>query len=333
MALPFAFEESVFEEGGEASGGRGPLASPYSARRCEPEWFCEQVNCQDDLERANVRKFRGDLAYKQQEFQRNGATNTDHITAILNLQYAIYCLLEDIEEIIGCLQRLISLHPFHPQTWTLLAEAYMSLLHFPAPLSGTEAGASQGDGFTARSCFRVSSKEASFLSHPTQSQREDDPLSCSVHLNDNFGSCVECQNGQRPNSTLGNSGPRPIMKRASMGQQRLNDICIYSCASFIRARRLFQLTQLTQSSFALESNLKMQQEIEDKVQSFGLEADLLSLMTEAMGEDLVREKLKEDAQEEVQCLSAATLTSIMTASAVEFERKWFQKLSGFSALH
>ncbi|XP_007435951.2 uncharacterized protein C8orf76 homolog [Python bivittatus] len=70
MALPFAFEESVFEEGGEASRGRGPLASPYSARRCEPEWFCEQVNCQDDLERVNVRKFRGDLAYKQQEFQK-----------------------------------------------------------------------------------------------------------------------------------------------------------------------------------------------------------------------------------------------------------------------
>ncbi|XP_063155707.1 uncharacterized protein C8orf76 homolog [Candoia aspera] len=376
MALPFAFEESVFEEGGGAPRGRGPLASPYSARCCEPEWFCGQVNCQDDLESVSIKKFRGDLAYKQQEFQkaleeysgclvlapsrnmamrrdlkesqarclahlgkheealriaenlRDGATNTDHVTAILNLQYGIYRLLEDIEKIIGCLQRLILLHPFHPRTWNLLAEAYMSLLHFPAPLSGTEAGMSQSDGSIAGPCLRGSSGEASFPCHQTQSQRKDDPWLCSVHTNNSPGSSLECQSVQGPIWTLGNSGPRPTVKRASMGQRRLKEICIYACASFVRARLLFQLMQLTQSSFALENNLKTQQEIEDKVRSFGWEADVLSLMTEAIGEDLVRDKLKEDAQEEVKCLSPSALTSIMTTSAVEFERKWFRKLRG-----
>ncbi|XP_007445029.2 uncharacterized protein C8orf76 homolog [Python bivittatus] len=129
-------------------------------------------------------------------------------------------------------------------------------------------------------------------------------------------------------------GNDPVKQKRETLSLSYCHMLVFDClVYFFVSRRLFQLMQLTQSSFALESNLKTQQEIEDKVRSFGLEADLLSLMAEAMGEDLVREKLKEDAQEEVQCLSAATLTSIMTVSAVEFERKWFQKLSGFSALH
>ncbi|KAM3842052.1 uncharacterized protein C8orf76-like [Vipera latastei] len=369
--LPFAFEDSVFEEGGGASRAGSPLPSHYSARCCEPEWFCEQVDCQDDLERINTKKFRGDLAYKQQEFQkalqeyssclalvpssnaamrrdlkesqarclahlgkheealriaenlRNGATNTDHVTAVLNLQYAIYRLLEDIENVIGCLQKLILLHPFHPQTWNLLAEAYMSLLQFPPPLSVSEASVSQSDGLIAGSCLPVASKEASFVCHQTQSQRKDDLLLCTVDPNDSFGSCVECQSVQRPVCTLGNSGTRPTMKRASLGERRLSNICIYACASFVRARLLFQHMQLTQSSFALENNLRTQQEIEDKIRYFELEADSLSLMAEVMGEDLVPEKLKGDAQEEVKCLSSA---SIRAESTVEFERKWFRQL-------
>uniref|UniRef100_A0A8C5RCS2 Chromosome 8 open reading frame 76 n=1 Tax=Laticauda laticaudata TaxID=8630 RepID=A0A8C5RCS2_LATLA len=372
--LPFAFEESVFEdeeeeeeeEGGGTSRTGGPLASHYNARRCEPEWFCEQVECQDDLERMNIKKFRGDLAYKKQEYQkalqkyssclalvpssnnamrrdlkesqarclahlgkhkealriaenlRNGATNTDHLTAILNLQYAIYCLLEDIENVIGCLQRLISLHPFHPQTWNLLAKTYMSLLQFPIPLSGTKVPLWQGNGLIA----------GSVVCHQTQSQRKDDPLLCTIHTNDSFGSCVESQSVQRPVCIPGNSGPGSTTKRASLGDRRLKDICVYVCASFVRARLLFQLMQLTQSSFALENNLKTQQEIEDKIRFFELEADNLSLMTEVMGEDLVPEKLKGEAQEEVKCFSAEVLPSVMTASTLEFETKWFQKLQG-----
>uniref|UniRef100_A0A670Y8L1 Chromosome 8 open reading frame 76 n=2 Tax=Pseudonaja textilis TaxID=8673 RepID=A0A670Y8L1_PSETE len=314
----------------------------------------------------NIKKFRGDLAYKKREFQkalqeyssclalvpssniamrrdlkesqarclahlgkheealriaenlRNGATNTDHLTAILNLQYAIYCLLEDFENVIGCLQRLISLHPFHPQTWNLLAKTYMRLLQFPVPLSGTKAPLWQGSGLIA----------GSFVYHQTQSQRKDDPLLDTIHTNDSFGSCVESQSVQRPVCIPGDSGPGSTIKRASLGDRRLKDICVYVCASFVRARLLFQLMQLTQSSFALENNLKTQQEIEDKIRFFELEADNLSLMTEVMGEDLVPEKLKGEAQEEVKCFSAEALPSVMTASTLEFERKWFQKLRG-----
>uniref|UniRef100_A0A452GNV6 Uncharacterized protein n=1 Tax=Gopherus agassizii TaxID=38772 RepID=A0A452GNV6_9SAUR len=64
---------------------------------------------------------------------RNGATNTDHLTTVLNLQFAIYCRLKNIEKKITCLQQLISLHPFNPWNWKLLAETYMSFLQTLPP--------------------------------------------------------------------------------------------------------------------------------------------------------------------------------------------------------
>ncbi|KAL7984089.1 hypothetical protein Chor_002659, partial [Crotalus horridus] len=163
-------------------------------------WFCEQVDCQDDLERINIKKFRGDLAYKQQEFQKA------------------------LQEYSSCLALV--------------------------PSSNT--------------AMRRDLKESQ--------------ARCLAHLGKHEEALRIAEN------------------------------------------------LLTQSSFALENNLRTQQDIEDKIRFFELEADSLFLMTEVMGEDLVPEKLKGDAQEEVKCLSSAALPSIRTASTVEFERKWFQKL-------
>lgn len=45
-------------------------------------------------------------------------------------------------------------------------------------------------------------------------------------------------------------------------------------------RLLLQLTQSQQTSFALERNLRTQQEIEDKMKGFGFKEDTLQLITE-----------------------------------------------------
>ncbi|XP_013909555.1 PREDICTED: uncharacterized protein C8orf76 homolog, partial [Thamnophis sirtalis] len=435
----------------------------------------EQVDCQDDLERINIKKFRGDLAYKKQEFQKalqeyssclalvpssniamrrdlkesqarclahlgkheeamriaenlkNGATNTDHVTAVLNLQYTIYRLLEDIENVIGCLQKLISLHPFHPQTWNLLAETYLNLLQFPVPLSsGTKAHLWQSDGLIAGSCLRVSSQEVSIVCYQTQSLRKDGLLSCTIHTNDSFGPCVELSSVQRPVCALENSGPRPTMKRAPLGERRLKDTCVYACASFVRAspgqhrltgddlavivgviydsrgnrssseasgacrspspgmallpfafeESVFEdeegggasraggplaspysarccepemivpiLTNLNKlgSNAVIDHDIEIkagcsewfceQVDCQDDLERINIKkfrGDLAYKKQEfqVMGEDLVPEKLKGEAQEEVKCFSATAFPSILTVSTVEFERKWFQKLQG-----
>lgn len=60
------FEDSVFEERPERRPG--PPVS-YRAKRCEPQWFYEEVGSNDDGEALTIKKFKGDLAYRRQEYQ------------------------------------------------------------------------------------------------------------------------------------------------------------------------------------------------------------------------------------------------------------------------
>ncbi|XP_053169409.1 uncharacterized protein C8orf76 homolog isoform X2 [Hemicordylus capensis] len=358
-----------------------PTCKVNSRLHCK--WFCEETAGEDYAESVNLKKFRGDLAYKQQEFKKalfeysgclallplsniamrrdvqesqarclahlgrceealeitemlqNGATNTDHVTVVLGLKFAIYRTLGHMEEMIGCLQQLISLHPFHPGNWKLLAEAYMSYLQFPLPQSVSEACLQGCEGVAVNHCLPVSSKEGC-SQHPQKHHwRTDFSLQISPKINGSLESCEKCQTGG-PTNAQGKREAQPAVRNTAFGtmrQEESGDIWIYACASLVRARLLLQLTQSQQSSFALESNLKAQQDIEDKVASFGLKGDVLSLMTEEMGKDLVPEKLKEDAQGEVKCIAASALASLMTPSAPDFEQKWFRKLrDGFFCL-
>nr|XP_030731588.1 zinc fingers and homeoboxes protein 1-like isoform X5 [Globicephala melas] len=166
------FEDSVFEERRERRPA--PLAS-YRAKLCEPQWFYEETGSNDDVEALTIQKFKGDLAYRRQEYQKalqeyssiseklpstnfamkrdvqegqarclvhlgrheealeiatnleNKATNTDHLTTVLYLQFAICSSLQNLEKTIFCLQKLISLHPFNPWNWGRLGEAYLNL--------------------------------------------------------------------------------------------------------------------------------------------------------------------------------------------------------------
>uniref|UniRef100_A0A8D0G8X6 Chromosome 8 open reading frame 76 n=1 Tax=Sphenodon punctatus TaxID=8508 RepID=A0A8D0G8X6_SPHPU len=370
LPLGFEFEESVFAPSRERVAS---CSGSYAARRCEPGWFCEEMNSEDDVEVLTVKKFRGDLAYRQQEYQaalceysgcllllpssnvamgrdvkesqarclahlgrhnealeiaaklRNGATNTDHLTTVLNLQFAIYRSLECLEEMVTCLQQLICLHPFNPWDWKLLAETYMSLSQSRSPSLGSDIKLRQCRGLTTNHTCKAS---PGLFGRETESPqekhswREDFYSQHSSKTNDIWAisdSISTTEKSERQNKVI----------HAAFGDWRLGalkDVCIHACASFVRARLLLQLTQSQQSSFALESNLKTQQEIEDKVKGFGLKEEALLLITEAMGEDLLPEKLKEDIQGEVKCVGTSALTSLVTVSAADFEDKWFQKL-------
>ncbi|OWK04112.1 hypothetical protein Celaphus_00016223, partial [Cervus elaphus hippelaphus] len=99
-----------------------------------------------------------------------------------------------------------------------------------------------------------------------------------------------------------------------------------ACASFIRTRLLLQLAQSQQTSFALERNLRTQQEIEDKMKRFSFKEDTLLLIAEVMGEDIVPEKLRDEVHTEVKCVGPAALTTLVIGSSKEFEDKWFRKI-------
>ncbi|XP_060756202.1 uncharacterized protein C8orf76 [Neoarius graeffei] len=59
---------------------------------------------------------------------RNEATNTCHLTCVLQLEQSIHEGCGDVMSSISCLKQLCSLHPFNPWYWLNLAMSFQSLL-------------------------------------------------------------------------------------------------------------------------------------------------------------------------------------------------------------
>ncbi|KFP65668.1 Uncharacterized protein C8orf76, partial [Cariama cristata] len=264
------------------------------------------------------------------EKMRNGATNTDHLTTVLNLQFAIYQGLENVEKKITCLQQLICLHPFNPWYWKLLAEAYMSLLQSLSLLVIPETNLKQSEEVNVSdNSFKTSTgREIDLQRHKSDSQKEGlwSSLASETKRENGVICSGSCQAVKEFLCTLEEPERMDEGKCAaseSWEQNTSKKVGIKACASFIRARLLLQLTQSQQSSFALENNIKGQKEIDDKVAQLGFDENSLLLVTKVMGQDLIPEKLKEEFQGEVKCIGPSALLSLVTASATEFEIKWF----------
>ncbi|XP_068014715.1 uncharacterized protein C8orf76 homolog isoform X3 [Melanerpes formicivorus] len=266
------------------------------------------------------------------ERMRNSATNTDHLTMVLNLQFAIYQGLGNVGKKMMCLQQLICLHPFNPWYWKLLAEAYMSLLQSSSPLVIPETNLNRSEEVNGSdSSFKTSTRrEVSLQPHRADGQKEG-PWS-GLATETKRENAVACSSSQAVKEFLCTSeelerkdkGESTAFK--SWEQNVLEKVRIKACASFIRARLLLQLTQLQQSSFVLEHNMKGQKEVDDQVAQLGFNENSLLLMTKVMGQDLIPEKLKEEFQGEVKCIGPSALSSLVTASATDFESKWFGNL-------
>lgn len=56
----------------------------------------------------------------------------------------------------------------------------------------------------------------------------------------------------------------------------------------------------------------------------------LSSLAQAMGEDIVPEKIKEEIHAEVKCVGPEALAASVVASSKEFEDKWFRKIKDHS---
>ncbi|XP_063273082.1 uncharacterized protein C8orf76 homolog isoform X2 [Prinia subflava] len=284
-----------------------------------------QARC---LSRLGRHKEALDIAEKM----RNSATNTDHLTTVLNLQFSIYQDLENVEKKMMCLQQLICLHPFNPWFWKLLAEAYMSLFQSLAPLVIPEANLNQSEEVcVSNSSFKTSTGREKNL-QPRRSDGQKDSPWFSLAAGTKGENAVTCPSSQVVTEHLCTSGElewtdkEKCADSKSWKQNMLKKVGIKACASFIRARLLLQLTQSQQLSFVLENNRKGQKEIDDKVALLGFDENSLLLMTKAMGQDLIPEKLKEEFQGEVKCIGPSALSSLVTASVREFEIKWFDNL-------
>ncbi|XP_054241565.1 uncharacterized protein C8orf76 homolog [Indicator indicator] len=337
-------------EAASEEGAGGLTASKFRAdwayrQRDFEKSLCEYSNCllllpanniamRRDVQEGQARCLshlgRHEEALDVAEKMRNSATNTDHLTMVLNLQFAIYQGLGNVGKKIMCLQQLICLHPFNPWYWKLLAEAYMSLLQSSSPLVIPETKLNPSEEVNVSdSSFKTSArreinlqphraasqKEGPWSSLATETKREENAVACSSSqaVKEFLCASEELERTDKGESTASRSWEQNVLKKVG----------IKACASFIRARLLLQLTQLQQSSFVLENNLKGQKEVDDQVAQLGFNENSVVMMTKVMGQDLIPEKLKEEFQGEVKCIGPSALSSLVTASATEFEIKWF----------
>ncbi|KAM4865264.1 uncharacterized protein C8orf76-like [Thomomys bottae] len=351
------FEDSVFEERSERRPG--PPA-PYIAKRCEPQWFHEETDNGDDVEVLTLKKFRGDLAFRRQDYQKalqeyssiserlpstnfavkrdvqegqarclarlgrhqealeiavsleNKATNTDHLTTVLYLQFAIYSSLQNLEKTIFCLQKLISLHPFNPWSWGKLAKTYLNV----GPAFSASFTSAQ-----AQKCFGLQDITSMPFSYSGK-----DHFSCLPEPGPESSASPGAVGVRRTQQAEIMPGNFPAQAAGEGAAGWLAAAQVKACASFIRARLLLQFTQSQQLSFALERNLRTQQEIEDEIKGLGLGEASLQLLTQVMGEDIVPEKIKDELHAEVKCVGPEALAALLPASLKEFEDKWFGKI-------
>ncbi|XP_057897676.1 uncharacterized protein C8orf76 homolog isoform X2 [Melospiza georgiana] len=356
------FEDSLFAPSRERREGGGDGAA-CGARRCEPGWFHSAADAGEGAGGITSSKFRADWAFRQRDFEKalceysqcllllpasNVAMRRDvqegqarclsrlgrHKEAldIAEKMLSIYQRLENVEKKMMCVQQLICLHPFNPWFWKLLAEAYMSLLQNLSPLVITEASLNQSEEVcVSNGCFQtLTGREIDLQPHRSEGQQEGPWLSPAAETKGE--NAVTCPSSQVVKEFLCTSGEMEWTDREKCAgskawkQSVLKKVGIKACASFIRARLLLQLTQSQQLSFVLENNRKCQKEIDDKVALLGFDESSLLLMTKAMGQDLIPEKLKEEFQGEVKCIGPSALSSLVTASVMEFEIKWFGNL-------
>ncbi|GCC23788.1 hypothetical protein chiPu_0002186, partial [Chiloscyllium punctatum] len=64
------FDDSVFESYRERKMVSGIKLGTYKAKLCEPRWFWGEICIADDVEKLTALKFRGDLAFKHQDYQK-----------------------------------------------------------------------------------------------------------------------------------------------------------------------------------------------------------------------------------------------------------------------
>lgn len=151
--------------------------------------------------------------------QENKATNTDHLTTVLYLQFTICSSLQNLEKTIFCLQKLISLHPFNPWNWGKLGEAYLNL--GPA-LSASLASSQKENSFT-------SSDTAIKSSFPHSGK---DCLLCFPETLPESSVEVSSGNKQKSEKALKNIQNHMTEERAAV----LLETEMKACASFIRTR-------------------------------------------------------------------------------------------------
>uniref|UniRef100_A0A8D3A370 Chromosome 8 open reading frame 76 n=1 Tax=Scophthalmus maximus TaxID=52904 RepID=A0A8D3A370_SCOMX len=293
-----AFDDSVFLE---ARARVRVTLSAYNAKLCEPEWFCESaaLDTDDSLEKQKVHKFRGDLALRQENYQK--------------ALDAYSCCLEWLDD----------------KNMTIKRDVLEGMARCCTKLGQRDRALDLADLLSkdaSNTCHLISLLllKVSIYQHfgvvgPKVSSLQR--LCCLLPFNPwhwlNLGqTCLQLlDNGST--STLDFIScfiQHPCNFAADMDEDRLR---LKACTCFLRTRLLLTILRQQQSSFVLQRSERALQTTDEALQRLNPKESTLHTLTEVMSEDLVPEKMREDYQD------GESLASVCVQS---FRERWWNKI-------
>uniref|UniRef100_A0A3Q3KVJ7 Chromosome 8 open reading frame 76 n=1 Tax=Mastacembelus armatus TaxID=205130 RepID=A0A3Q3KVJ7_9TELE len=288
------FDDSVFSE---ARDRVCVCLSSYSAKVCEPEWFCDNaaLDTDDSLEKQKVFKFRGDLAVRQGDYQKAYEAYSSCLEWIADNNLTIR--RDVLEGMARCCTKLgqkdRALDLAH-----LLSKEASNTCHLSSLL------------LLKVSIYQHFGAVGSKMSSLQQL--------CSLlpfnpwHWFSLGQMCLQLS------ESAGEQTDRETEETQEEAEELNEDrVWLKACTCFIRTRLLLRILQQQQASFVLQRSENALQTTEDVLQRLNPKETTVQTLTEVMSEDLVPEKMREDYQD------GESLASVHVQS---FRERWWNKI-------
>ncbi|XP_061574216.1 uncharacterized protein C8orf76 homolog [Cololabis saira] len=296
--LGSTFDDSVFIE---ARDRVVESLSPFKAKTCEPQWFCQSaaLNTDDFLEKQKVYKFRGDLAVRQGNYQRalEAYGNCLQWTPDNNLTIRRDVLEGMARCCINLGQRDKALDLTH-----LLSKEASNTCHLISLLL-LKVSIYQHFGVVGSkiSCLQQLCSLVPFNPWHWFSLGQ----TCVQLLDGNTTTAAECGDGGS------------VKQQEDSAELSQDQIWLKASMCFIRTRLLLRILQQQQSSFVLQRSEKVLQITTEALKRLNPKETTLQALTEVMSEDLVPDKMREDYQD------GESLASVCLQSFIE---RWWDKV-------
>uniref|UniRef100_A0A3B4G7Q1 Uncharacterized protein n=1 Tax=Pundamilia nyererei TaxID=303518 RepID=A0A3B4G7Q1_9CICH len=291
--LGSTFDDSVFSE---VRDRVCVSLSSYSAKLCEPEWFCDSaaLDTEDSLETQKVYKFRGDLAVRQGNYQKALEAYSSCLQWIADNNLTIR--RDVVEGMARCCTRL-GQRDRALELAQLLSKDASNTCHLTSLLL---LKVSIYEQFGA-----VGSKMSSLQQL------------CSLlpfnpwHWFSLGQMCLQlCKSTDEQEDREGHQE-----ETAELSEDR---VWLKACTCFIRTRLLLRILRQQQSSFVLQRSERVLQMTEEALQQLNPRQETLQALTEVrILLDLIPEKMREDYQD------GKSLTSVSLHS---FRQRWWNKI-------
>ncbi|MBN3306077.1 ZHX1R protein, partial [Amia calva] len=223
----------------------------------------------ESLSRCYCRLGRPEKALEIAEQLRKDATNTGHLSAVLNLQLTLHCSSGELRKQISTLQDLISLMPCNPCHWKKLGMAYLNIfksLPSSGPARTATVSPARPDGCNG-------------VADPSQRRSSDCLEGVSI-----AGPYTRHGEEENPISDSHRGEPEVKTTTEEQGNEEAQDVWLRACVCFVRSSLLFRMVKFQQSSFVSQSNRRAREEIEGALRTLDLKEEVLRVITEVSTE-------------------------------------------------